>query len=169
MSSKPSIAIIGATGRMGGALALRLVKENYRLLLFARNVIRLNEMEEAFRKASPMADLDWVTCAAEASWEADIIIPAVPFSAQYEIAKKIQQVATQQIIISLSNPVQPNETDKSDAEKLQELLPHSKVVKAFNTIAAEELIALQKPADSFIASDDEEANEVVAALVKKIG
>jgi predicted dinucleotide-binding enzyme len=172
MSTKPSIAIIGATGKMGSALAKRLATGRYRLLLFAREEARLLDLANTIKRDIIMADLDCVECAADASWEADIIIPAVPFSVEKEIAVKIRPVATQKIIISISNPDLNDASDRSGAEILQDLLPYSKVVKAFNTVHLQDLIEPSvngKGVDSFIAGDDEDANKIVETLVKSTG
>ena len=172
MSARASIAIIGATGRMGSALAKSLAKGNYRLLLFANDLLRSIDLANEIREETSTADLDCFECAADASWEADIIIPAVPFSAEREIGRRIKDVATQKIIISISNPMtDENATrERSAAEDLQDLLPHSKVVKAFNTVCASHFATTdEKRVDSFIAGDNEDANEIVAALVKTSG
>jgi predicted dinucleotide-binding enzyme len=172
MSTKSTIAIIGATGRMGSMLAKGLAKGNNRLLLFARNGARLLDLAHAIRNENKTVDLDCVECAADASWEADIIILAVPFSEEHKIAAKIRAVATQKIVVSISNPGHHHAADQSGAEMLQDLLPYSKIVKAFNTIGASELLVssnVGKAMDSLIAGDDDEANNIIAALVETIG
>jgi predicted dinucleotide-binding enzyme len=140
--AKTAIAIIGATGKMGSAIAGSLAKGPYRLLLFAHNKENLDSLKETIIAATPSADLDCVGCPVDASWEADVIISAVPYSAEKEVVEKIRTVATQKIVISIANPL--NETydglvtspGTSAAEELQKLLPASKVVKAFNTTFA---------------------------------
>lgn len=174
MSTKISIAIIGATGRMGSALARNLAKGNYRLILFATDVTRAVALANEIRNETKTADLDCVECAADASWEADIIIPAVPFSGEQMVASRIQEVATQKIVVSISNRLDEgiHPEGQSAAEVLQGLLPYSKVVKAFNTTLASDFaspVIDGKRIDSFIAGDDDEANEIVAALVESAG
>ena len=41
----------------------------------------------------------------DASWEADVIIPAVPYGTEKEVVEKIRNVATQKIVISIANPL----------------------------------------------------------------
>src|SRR5215213_5962035 len=134
MQTKKTIAIIGATGNMGSALAKSLAKGHYRLLLMAGKMEKLNALSDVIKSAHPQADVEVNGCAREACWEADIIIAATPYDAQKEVAQKIKEVATGKIVISLANPLK--EISTSAAEELQMLLPYSKVVKAFNTVFA---------------------------------
>lgn len=175
---KQTIAIIGAGGNMGSAIAKSIAGDNYRLLLFDRSPEQLDSLTEEIQQAHPEADLESMNCPHESSWEADIIILAVPHGAEKEIADKIREVATQKIVISIANPVDENFSklttapDSSAAERLQQWLPHSKVIKAFNTTFAadfEQPVIDGKQADAFIAGDDENALEVVTELVETAG
>lgn len=178
MQAKKTIAIIGATGNMGSAIAKSLAKGNYRLLLFTENKNKLKELEKQIKSVYENADVEAIACSYTASWEADIIIAAIPYAAEKEIADKIREVANQKIVISIANPL--NDTydglltppDTSAAEELQKLLPHSKIIKAFNTTFAADFsqpVIDGKRADAFIAGDDDEALETVTALVKTAG
>lgn len=178
MKTKQTIAIIGATGNMGSAIANSLSKGNYRLLLQSDNQDKLNKLVDEINTKNNNADLEAIVCPTEASWEADIIILAVPYQAEKEIAEKIKEVANQKIAISIANPL--NESydglvtapDTSAAEQLQQLLPHSKVVKAFNTTFAADFsspVIDGKQVDAFIAGNDEEALQTVKELVSTAG
>ena len=178
MKTKQTIAVIGATGNMGSAISKSLSKGNYRLLLKANKQEELDALVKEIEAKNADADIEAVVCPTEASWEADIIILAVPFGAEKEIAEKIKEVANQKIVISIANPL--NETynglvtaaDTSAAEELQKLLPNSKVIKAFNTTFAADFstpVIDGKQADAFIAGNDEEALQTVAELVATVG
>ena len=130
------------------------------------------------KKIHPAADVDLLDCSHTASWEADIIILAVPYGAEKVIAKNIKEVANQKIVISIANPI--NETydglvtdpGTSAGEELQKLLPHSKVVKAFNTTFAADFttpVIDDRQVDAFIAGDDDDAVHLVSELVKTAG
>ena len=178
MQTKQTIAIIGATGSMGSAISKSLAKGNYRLLLNAGNQDEIDQLIDEIVKTTPQAEVEGIACSKEACWEADIIIAAVPYSAEAEVAERIREVANQKIVISIANPL--NETydqlvttaDTSAAEELQKLLPNSKVVKAFNTTFAADFstpVIDGKQADAFIAGDDKEALETVSELVNTAG
>lgn len=176
--AKTTIAIIGATGNMGSAIAKSLAKGPYRLLLFAHDKAKLESVKKEITNTTPSADLDCMGCPVDASWEADVIISAVPYAAEKDVVQKIKDVATQKIVVSIANPL--NETydglvtspDTSAAEELQKLLPSSKVVKAFNTTYAADFsqpVINGQQVDGFIAGNDEEAVNVVKGLVETAG
>ncbi len=178
MQTKQTIAIIGANGNMGSAISKSIAKGPYRLLLKGSNQEALDELVTEITIQHPDAEVEAILCSTEASWEADIIILAVPFGAEKEVAARIKDVANQKMVISISNPL--NETydglltapDTSAAEELQRLLPNSKVIKAFNTTFAADFstpVIDHKQADAFIAGNDEEALQTVAELVTIAG
>ena len=178
MATKKTIAIIGASGNMGSAIAKSLAKSQYRLLLFGKEENKLKTILTEIKTANKSADVEVMACAADASWEADIIIAAVPFAAEKELAEKIRQVATGKIVISISNPLNETYTglvtdsNTSSAEELQKLLPYSKIIKAFNTTFAGDFsqpLIDGKTVDAFIAGNDEEALETVSDVVRSAG
>ncbi|MEP6950795.1 MAG: NAD(P)-binding domain-containing protein [Ginsengibacter sp.] len=178
MPATKTIAIIGATGSMGSAIAKSLSGSSNRVLLFARDIEKLTSLLEEIKEVHPNGDVEIIGCPTDACWEADIIIPAVPFGAENEVAEKIRTVATGKIVISISNPLNDaynglvTTPDTSAAEELQKLLPYSKVIKAFNTSFAASFtnpVIDGKIANVFIAGNDEESLETVSELVKISG
>lgn len=178
MQTKQTIAIIGAAGKMGSAIARSLSFGNYRLLLYSTDLAKSAAVVENIKITNPASEVEAILCNYNACWEADIIIMAVPYHAEKGIVEKIKDVANQKIVISITNPL--NETfdglltapNTSAAEELQFLLPHSKVIKAFNTTFAanfETPVIDGKITDSFIAGDDAQALETVAQLVSTAG
>jgi NADPH-dependent F420 reductase len=177
MKTKQTIAVIGATGNMGSAISRNLSKGNYRLLLCANDKEKLATLTADIKKGTT-AEVESLDCTVNASWEADIIIVAVPFPAEKQVAEKIKQVANQKIVVSISNPL--NETynglltapDTSAAEELQKLLPNSKIVKAFNTTFAADFatpVIAGKQVDAFVVGNDDESVKTVSELVKTAG
>lgn len=178
MSTKQTIAIIGATGNMGSALAKTLSKGNNRLLLFANDQNKVKALVDDIKSTNKKADVEGIECPTNASWEADIIVMAVPFAAEKEIATRIKEVANQKVVISIANPLNENydglvtPPDTSAAEELQKLLPNSKVVKAFNTVFATVFstpVIDDKQVDVLIAGNDGNAMVTVSELVQTAG
>jgi NADPH-dependent F420 reductase len=176
MAHTKTIAIVGATGNMGSAIAKSLSKRNYRLLLMSKDQDKLNTLKSEIEKTG--TEVLTIGCAREASWEADIIIVATPYEAEKEIAERIREVATGKIVISISNPLSSSykelvtSSDTSAAEELQKLLPNSKVVKTFNTTFAASFITPvidSKTADAFIAGNNSDAVETVTDVVRTAG
>lgn len=178
MKTKQTIAIIGATGNMGSALAKNLAGGNYRLLLYASKLPERKKLMEEIMAIHPMADIEAADCQTEATWEADLIILAVPYEAEPAIAEKIREMANQKIVISITNPLNASydglvtAPDTSAAELLQQLLPNASVIKAFNTTFAADFAAPViegKKIDAFIAGNDKEALDTVQELVETAG
>jgi NADPH-dependent F420 reductase len=178
MNTKQTIAIIGATGQMGTGISKSLAGGNYRLLLLGNQRHRLEALNAEIIRENTSADIEIAECPKEASWEADIIILAVPYAAQAAIAAQIREVANQKIVISIANPLNEKydglvtASDTSAAEQLQSLLPHSKVVKAFNTVFAADFgrpVMAGQRADVFVAGNDEDALRRVHELVETAG
>ena len=177
MRTKQIIAVIGATGSMGAAISKSLSKGNYKLLLSARDFNKTQLVVKDILSFNSMADVEAIDCSVNASWEADIIILAVPFQAEKAIAEKIKEVANQKVVISISNPLKKSNTDLTaadicTAEELQKLLPNSKVIKAFNTIVEADFstpIREGKIIDAIIVGDDADALQIAEKLVSLVG
>jgi predicted dinucleotide-binding enzyme len=176
MAHIKTIAIVGAAGNMGSAIA-RSLQGKYRLLLMSRDESKLVHLKADLASA-PGAEVYTMSCAKDAAWEADIIIIATPYGAEREVAEKIRDVAVGKIVISISNPNdgsygQPAPSgDSSAAEVLQGLLPYSKVVKTFNTMFASDFMTSRmdgKVVDAFIAGNNSDAVESVSKVVVSAG
>jgi len=178
MAHNKTIAIIGATGNVGSAIAKCLSVTSNRLLLMSNEVDALTQLISEIRLASPTVEMESATCAKEASWEADLIVVASSSIDGKEIAERIREVAIGKIVISVSQPINgclnivASPSNISAAEELQQLLPHSKVVKTFNTAFALDRFtpkSICNFADSFIAGNNGAAVDTVVELVRSAG
>ena len=88
---------------MGSAISKSLSKGNYRLLLCSDEQGKVQTVVDEIKNNNSAAEVEAIGCSAEASWEADIIIAAVPFAAEKEVAERIKDFANQKIVISISN------------------------------------------------------------------
>jgi len=176
MNQKKTIAIIGAASQRGSRIVKNLAKANHRLLLMSEDVEGLSALSKELSQTN--SEIEVISCAKDACWEADIIIVATPYETEKEVAEKIKEVAIGKIVISISNPLDHNyehlfpSPNNSAAEELQRLLPYSKVVKTFNTAFMEKFVSPvleDKTADTFIAGNNGDAVEAVSELVKSAG
>ena len=178
MNTKRVVAVIGASGEMGSAIAKSLAKGNYRSLLHSSKKNKVRFLIDEIKGGNSGADIEIVDDCMEVCWEADIIILAIPYTVEKEVAENIRKVVNQKVVISISNPINDTRTqliaasDTSAAEELQKKLPFAKVVKAFNTTFAGDFYNPTingQQVDCFIAGNDKEAIQVVYDLVKTAG
>lgn len=162
MATKETIAIIAGTGKEGLAIAERLSKGPYRLLLMGNNAEKLQIFHSSISPDNLPAELEITENPKEACWEADIIIFAIPCSAEAEIAQAVSQYTTGKVVIDIMAG------DISSAKKdLQMLLPNAKVVKVFNlSLPADKH---EKLTSTSIDSIDEDALQIAADVLKAAG
>lgn len=162
MSTK-TIAIIGATGSIGVAVATGLAKENYRLLLFAHEPKTLTTVARAIKDKVPAADIETMGCAVNASWEADIIVFTVPLDEQKQFASEIEPFTNRKILISISYEDDNNLVASRALQatrQLQKIFPGAKVVKLFNVPLDNEWHG-----PTVMAGTDEEALQVAEEIL----
>jgi hypothetical protein len=77
---------------MGAAIAKGLSKNGrYRLLLMSQEQDELVDLKVQLEKSNSDAEVYALSCAKEASWEADIIMMATPYEAEKIVADKIRK------------------------------------------------------------------------------
>ncbi|WP_069132973.1 NAD(P)-binding domain-containing protein [Rhodohalobacter halophilus] len=153
--TKQTIAIIGAGGDLGSALAKGIISGNYRLLLFGT---KLDSLAETIYTEHPKAEVKIMDCAYECSWEADIIILDIPKANEKEIAEKIHNVAIQKIVMHIDGNVDEDSPIVSD--RLQSRLPYSKIVTVLKQGLMPRVI---------ISGDDQDALHNISELLKTAG
>lgn len=179
MADTKTIAIIDATSEMGAAITRSLsVSSNLRLLLMSDDHAKLEELKVEVGAHKSANDVFTMTCAREASWEADIIIITMQCSDEKQIADKIRDVTIGKIVISTTNPIidayyNPEKSENtSAAERRQKLLPQAKVVKAFNTMFPNDFTLRadnDKAVDVFIAGNSGEAVHTTSEVIERAG
>ena len=149
------IAIVGK-GNVGSALG-----EGLRL---ARHEVRYASKDPK----EPIADI--------VIW-ADAVILAVPWTSHKAIAASAGKIFDGKTVVDVSNILTPNMElavgfTTSGAEELQKLLPKARIVKAFNTIFAQNMRDGRLKGErltAFIAGDNNASKETVRKLAEDIG
>ncbi|MFT8356946.1 MAG: 3-hydroxyacyl-CoA dehydrogenase NAD-binding domain-containing protein [Bifidobacterium aquikefiri] len=109
----------------------------------------------------------------------EIVVLAVPYAALSTIVDKFGKQLKGLTVVDITNPVDFSTMDSllpapdsSAAAELADILPDSKVIKAFNTNFVGSLVSA-KVGDNqttvLIAGDDEEAKNELATVVKQAG
>ena len=164
------IAIIGA-GNVGRSLATAFVRAGHTVTIASRDPEDAEAIATATGATVSRSNREAVS-------GASVVVLAVPFSSAPDIAAEIGQAVSGNIVVDATNRMSfgvngPDiDTTTSNAEELAALLPHAKVVKAFNTLFASnqsDPIADGVRLDGYVAADDPAARTLVLELVESIG
>jgi NADPH-dependent F420 reductase len=161
------VAVIGGTGKMGGAIAKQISKSQ-EVIIGSRDAARAKNAAEGISGASG-ADYK------SAAERCDVAIVAVPYSGMGVVAELADALANK-LVVSAVNPVRLEGGHLhyglevgSAAEELAGMLPRSRVATAFNNVPAsmmkrEEVV----PMDILVAAGSKQAYEETASLVRTI-
>jgi 8-hydroxy-5-deazaflavin:NADPH oxidoreductase len=167
------IAFIGH-GQVGGALADGLQRRGHEVTLAAsdagaESVVRARGRNGALQVASPR----------DAVARARVVFLATPFSVIGDATAPVADLLAGKVLVDCTNPVGPGlshglESKLSGSERLQQLVPGARVVKAFTIYGYENLESSAYPAYEvlpamLIAGDDAEAKADVSALCRELG
>ncbi len=172
-----NITIIGA-GNMGKGIGTRAVAGGHSVTFVDANPeVAENAAAEVKKSAKGGAKVS--TSSIGDVKLGDIVVLAVWYGTNIEIAKQLGSKLASKIVVDIANPLNATydglatAADSSSAEDLAKAIASgAKVVKAFNTTFAGTLVAGQvagQPLDVFIAGDDADAKNKVAQLVKDGG
>jgi 8-hydroxy-5-deazaflavin:NADPH oxidoreductase len=178
-SAKPVLAILGGTGKEGSGLAVRWAHAGYPVIIGSRDGARAQasaaELAKLLDKSAQLSGANNL----EAATRAQIIVLAVPYSAQLATAEEIRPALAGKVLIDVTVPLMPPKVDRvqlpeggSAVVRLQQMLGASvQVVSAFQNVSAHHLKELGHPIDCdvLICSDSVEAREQVVALAKAGG
>jgi predicted dinucleotide-binding enzyme len=156
-------------GSVGGSLANLLQASGHDV------TVGLREMAEKRADASYRAAL-----VADAVQNAEVVFVALPYDVLATALPPLAKALSGKIVVDVSNPVNADWSPKllgeenSAGEETQRHLPGSEVVKAFNTIFADNmrpdrLDRQGQRITAFVASDDGAAAETVAGLARGAG
>jgi 8-hydroxy-5-deazaflavin:NADPH oxidoreductase len=170
------ISIIGA-GNMATGIATRALAGGHRVRLADRDPAKAKALAEELRVRVPGADV--AEAAGAGAAEADIVVLALPYAAAEEVAAANRDGLAGKVVVDISNPVDFATFDSlvvpagtSAAEQIAAAAPGARVVKAFNTTFAGNLVAGEAggaPLDVFVAGDDADAKQAVADLAASGG
>jgi coenzyme F420-0:L-glutamate ligase/NADPH-dependent F420 reductase len=170
------IAIIGGTGALGRALALRLARAGHAVRLGSRDAARAEATaaEVAAETGGRVVGAGY-TGAAEG---AEVCFLAVPYAAHAETLSALRGALAGKILVDTTAPLRPPKVGTVQlpaagcaALEAASLLGEGvRVVSAFQTIGAEKLASgAAIDADVLVAADDDEAAETVRRLISDMG
>jgi hypothetical protein len=160
------VAIIGA-GNVGKALTTSFTRAGHEVTIAA-------EHPEHARAAATSLGATAAPSSAAAVAGAELVVLAVPVTALASVAAEIADDLAGKVVIDVSNRPTPDPAGPgtSIAEELQDRLPRSRVVKAFNTLFASrqaDPVVAGVLVDGFVAADDETAKATVLDALDGLG
>lgn len=177
--SQEKVAVIGGTGELCFGLALRWAKGGAAVVIGSRDAARAEDAVKRVRALVPDATVSGFENS-RAAMEADIVVLAVPFTAQAGILKSIKDTLKGKILVDTTVPLaatiggRPTRMlsvwEGSAAQQAQGLLPGVTVVSAFHNVSAVVLTDLTATPDYdiLICGDDAAAKERLSGLVRLI-
>lgn len=153
------VAIIG-TGRVGTALARGLSAAGHRVVFGSR----------AARADSPVPGVP-VHDHATAVAGAEVIVLAVPFASAPGLVRGLGDLG-ERVLVDATNPIGADTGGGTGAEVIAAAASGARVVKAFNTVGAEQMTNAAFPggrAYALLAADDQRARDAVAGLAGDLG
>jgi NADPH-dependent F420 reductase len=172
------IAILGGAGKEGSGLALRWADAGHHIIIGSRSADRAHEAADEInttlgRAAATGADNK------TAADKAELVVLAVPYSAQRAVAEEVRDALKGKILIDVTAPLMPPKANRvqlpeggSAVEAIQKMLgAEVRVVSAFQNISASHLKHLGETIDCdvLVCSDDKAAADLVVGLTKEIG
>jgi NADPH-dependent F420 reductase len=177
VSGKPTLAVIGGTGALGGGLARRWAAAGYAVVIGSRSV---DKAEAAARALAPVAAAAAPRAAsnAEAAGAGDVVVLAVPWASHAAILEEIAPNVAGKIVVDATVPLVPPRVarvqlpaETSAAVAAQRLLGEgARVVAAFHNVAAAKLQAdAAIDCDILVFGDAAEDRAAVVELVEAAG
>jgi len=181
MSGEETIPIVGGTGALGFALALRFAAAGQPVTIGSRDGARAEEAASRVREQVPGAQVEGLENA-EAATRGPIVFLAVPFRAQSENLTNLKEALSEgQVLVDSTVPLAAAVSGKatrllgvpqgSAAQQAQEMVPDGvTVVSALHTVSAATCgkLGAELDEDVLVTGDSKEAKARVCALIELI-
>jgi hypothetical protein len=174
--SRPKIAVIGGTGALGGALAIRWAKAGYPVSLGSRNLEKARESLVVTNRDHGIA----MTALSnhDAAQGSEIVVMTVPWAAHAQTLAEIRSAVQGKVFIDTTVPLVPPKVMRVQlppagcaALTTQQLLGEGvQVVAAFHNVAAHKLAqAAPVDCDVLVFGDQKAARDRAIALAEAAG
>lgn len=172
MEKEINIAIVGGTGKLGSALALRLARPGVRVIIGSRDREKARTVVESLKKT--LGNIEGQGNQ-EAVKEAEFVIIAVPYEGHAKIVTELKGQLTGKTIIDAVVPLKKGRpfvpTAGSALLEAQEILAEeASVVGALHNISAVDLQEPDAPlGDVMVCGDSDAAKQKVVEIIHRIG
>jgi predicted dinucleotide-binding enzyme len=167
------VTIVG-TGAMARSLGVRFVRGGHSVTVLGRDEVNAQVLARDLRALTRRGASVRTGWLADARIRDPIVVLAVPHAGASAVVDYLRDQLAGRIVIDVTNPFHatPGRFSSGAEELAQHLPPGARLVKAFNTVFAANLLtgqAVGQPLDVLIAGDDVSAKAQVAQLAQDGG
>jgi len=172
-----ALGFLGGTGPEGKGLALRLALAGHEVLLGSRDIARAQEAAHELAQHVPPQRVR-AALNAQVAVDSQVVFVTVPYPAQRGILEDFREPLAGKVVVSTSIPLAFSRgqvrslsvEEGCAAQEAQAILPRSRVVGAFQTVSAVDLLAPDRviDCDVVVCADDAEAKRLVMGLAEEI-
>jgi len=169
-----SIAIVGGTGNLGQALAVRLAAPGIKVTIGSRDPEKARKVVGSIRKSSGKEGIDGKSNQ-EAVKEAELVVIAVPYEGHTKMITELRGQIGGKIVIDAVVPLNKGKPFTPPAGsallEAQEILgTETPVVGALHNISASDLQNPGAPlGDVLVCGDNGDAKERVMEIIRRLG
>jgi 8-hydroxy-5-deazaflavin:NADPH oxidoreductase len=169
-----NVAIVGGTGNLGGALALRFGAPGVKIIIGSRDAEKAKKAVEALKPNLRAGEIEGTTNQ-EAVKGADYVVIAVPYEGHAQMVRDVKGQVTGKIIIDTVVPLNKGKPFVPPAgsalqEAQQILADEAPVVGALHNVSAVDLGDVDSPlGDVLVCGDKSDAKEKVMEIIRRIG
>ena len=173
---KPTLAVIGGTGHLGGALARRWVKAGYHVFVGSRDAAKARDAASALARECNVSVEGGAN--RDVAGRADIIVVTVPFASQAATLGDIRDAAQGKLVVDCTVPLVPPKVMRVQlpAEGCAAVIAQRTlgdgvtVVSAFHNVAAHKVATDELvDCDVLVFGDVRDARETVVSLARAAG
>jgi 8-hydroxy-5-deazaflavin:NADPH oxidoreductase len=169
-----NIAIVGGTGNLGSALALRLGAPGVKVVIGSRDAQKAQTVVETLKPKMPAGELQGTTNQ-QAVKDANFVVIAVPYEGQAQMIQDLKGQVAGKIIIDAVVPlrkakpfVPPAGSAMQEAQQI--LGDEAPVIGALHNISAVDLGDVESSlGDVLVCGDDADAKQKVMEIISRIG
>jgi 8-hydroxy-5-deazaflavin:NADPH oxidoreductase len=174
MENQFTVAIVGGTGNLGGALTLRLGAPGVKIIIGSRDAQKAKKAVDTLKPSLRGGEIEGMTNQAAVKG-ADFVVVAVPYEGHAQMVTDLKGQLAGKIVIDTVVPLNKGKpfvpSAGSALQEAQQIVGgEAPVVGALHNISAVDLSDVGAPlGDVMVCGDNAGAKERVMEIIKRIG
>jgi len=174
MENQFTVAIVGGTGNLGGALALRLGAPGVKIIIGSRDPEKAKKAVETLKLSLRAGEIEGMANQAAVKG-ADFVVVAVPYEGHAQMVTDLKGQLAGKVVIDAVVPlnkakpfVPPAGSALQEAQQI--LAGEAPIIGALHNISAVDLSDVDAPlGDVLVCGDNAEAKQKVMEIIRRIG